>query len=85
MCLRPKTNVNESKQERKHSHRGFQNARRVLIILHVQKGAPNTALLSFDAEEAFDKVEWSFLFEKLERFVLGENDCKSVKLLYNDP
>ena len=64
---------------------GFHNVRRVLNILHVQKGAPDTAFLALDGQKAFDRVEWPFLFEMIGRFGLGENFCKWVKLLYNDP
>ena len=64
---------------------GFHNVRRVLNILHEQRGSPDTAFLALDAEKAFDRVEWPYLLELLGRFGLGEGFCNWVKLLYNDP
>ena len=66
-------------------HHDFHNARRVLNILHNQWGALATAFSALDAEKAFDRVEWTYLFEVPRCFGLGESFCNWVKLLYNDP
>ncbi len=63
---------------------GFHNVRKVINILHEQR-LSDTAFLALDAEKAFDRVEWSYLFELLGRFGFGEGFCNWVKLLYNDP
>ena len=64
---------------------GFHNIRRVLNILFENSGCMDTAILSLDAEKAFDKVEWHFLFEVLQRFGIKKKFLCWIRLLYADP
>lgn len=59
--------------------------RRVLNIIHYNKGSSDSALLSLDAEKAFDRVHWEYLFQVMEKFNCGNNFIKWVKILYNNP
>lgn len=64
---------------------GFHNIRRLLNIIDVRKESPDTAIVSLDAEKAFDRVEHNYLFEVLRRFGFGEYICKCMKMLYHTP
>lgn len=51
---------------------GYHNIlRRVLNILFEKSGSPGHAVLSLDAEEDFDRIEWRCLFKILDRFGLA--------------
>ena len=64
----------------------FFNIRRVMNTIHTAStpGAKEILVL-LDAEKAFDRVEWDFLFATLRRFGFGERFIAWVKLLYTSP
>ncbi len=62
------------------SRYGTDNIRPLLNVIDFVQGA---LVLSLDAEKAFDRVEWDFLFSTLGKFNLL-NNC-IIQLLYSDP
>lgn len=64
---------------------GFHNIRRVMNIIYEKKGCRDNALISMDAEKAFDRIEWQYLFEVLQKFGIRNNFLKWVKLIYSSP
>ena len=48
-----------------------------------QKNIP-CAFLSLDQEKAFDRVEYDFLFQALQKYNFGPNIIKLIKILYTD-
>lgn len=68
------------------SRYGTDNIRRLLNVINFVQGEGHPALvLSLDADKAFDRVEWDFLFATLDKFNLGNNFIKWIQLLYSDP
>lgn len=66
------------------SRQGFHNVRRVLNIIHACEEFPDNAILSLDAEKAFDRVEWPYMLEVLKQFGFGEHFCGWVKIILVD-
>lgn len=65
---------------------GTDNIRRLLNLINVTQEHKLPALIiSLDAEKAFDRVEWKFLFATLKKFNLGSKLIKLIKLLYSNP
>lgn len=62
------------------------NLRRLFDILYTDRKIHNDlAILTLDAEKAFDQIEWEYLFEVLKRLNLGERFIKWIRLLYTNP
>lgn len=61
------------------------NIRCVFDILYTSSNDTPECVLSLDAEKAFDRVEWRYLFAVLERFNFGPFFIAWIKLLYHRP
>ncbi len=61
------------------------NIRHLLNMIYTFKVKSIDGLvLPLDAEKAFDRIEWSYLFFVLDKFGLGENFVQWIRVLYTD-
>lgn len=64
----------------------FTNIRRLLSVIHTPSSQTDPeAIIALDAEKAFDRVEWGYLFSSLQKFGFGTNLISWIKLLYSSP
>lgn len=61
------------------------NVRKLLNMIHTLPGLSPEIVLSLDAEKAFDRVEWEFLFVTLKKFGFGDGFISWIKLIYSTP
>ncbi len=61
------------------------NICRVFDILYTASNETPECILALDAEKAFDRVEWKYLFAALEKFNFGPVFIAWIKLLYHRP
>uniref|UniRef100_A0A672IAP0 Reverse transcriptase domain-containing protein n=1 Tax=Salarias fasciatus TaxID=181472 RepID=A0A672IAP0_SALFA len=78
--------VNEDQTGFIRNRYSFCNIRRLLNILH-DPTPPDTpeVVLSLDAEKAFDRVEWDYLFYTLKKFGFGVKFVSWIRILYSCP
>lgn len=68
------------------NRQAFSNVGRLFNIIYNPPSSPiSEIVISLDAEKAFDRVEWSYLFEALRRFGFGKNFLSWINLLYSSP
>ena len=64
----------------------FTNVRRLLSVIHSPPSPVEPeVVISLDAEKAFDRVEWAYLFSVLQQLGFGPGLISWVRLLYSSP
>lgn len=63
---------------------GSDSIRRLLNIKWANQNSPTPSLaLAFNAEKAFDRVEWGYLFKSLEKYGFGPHLIRCIRSLYS--
>ncbi|KAI5628117.1 hypothetical protein C0J50_8261, partial [Silurus asotus] len=64
----------------------FFNTRTLFNIIYSKQSSPlPEVVVSLDAEKAFDRVEWEYLFAILKKFGFGDTFVSWIRLLYKSP
>uniref|UniRef100_A0A671XVP2 Reverse transcriptase domain-containing protein n=1 Tax=Sparus aurata TaxID=8175 RepID=A0A671XVP2_SPAAU len=62
----------------------FSNTRRLLNIMY-STNPSDSAVISLDAKQAFDQIEWRYMFATLRKFGFGDKFMTLLKMLYACP
>lgn len=62
----------------------FSNTRRILNLIYANN-KPYSAVISLDAQQAFDQIEWAYMFNTPKKFGYGERFMTFIKMLYLCP
>ena len=63
----------------------YSNLRKLFNIIHSTRLECPEVVVSLDAEKAFDRVEWKYLFFTLKKFGFEESFISWIELLYSSP
>ena len=68
------------------NRQGSDNIRKLFHVLEVSKHASDArAVIAIDAEKAFDRIEWNFVFKTLQTMNFGNNFLRWIQILYRAP